>query len=168
MEDFLQQIEKALNNNLYYLALYSCLALPDICAALSDPDGKTTGEKYRVWYDKNIVGQHVITSHQCYKLRCSNLHQGHSQDPSMNLDRIMFISPEYYNLTHNVFKNINFLDQNIKCIDLVNFCMQIVKSVRIWFNANSIIEPIKTNYSKFLKLYPDGFLPFFSGIPIIA
>ena len=34
MHDLLEQIEKALECNLYYLALQSTLALPDICGAL--------------------------------------------------------------------------------------------------------------------------------------
>ena len=42
MEELINQIKIALDNNLYYLSLQATLSLPDICASLQSKDGKTT------------------------------------------------------------------------------------------------------------------------------
>ena len=52
MEELLIQIELALQYNLYYLALQSTLTLPDICSALIDTKGETSGAKYASWCSK--------------------------------------------------------------------------------------------------------------------
>ena len=52
MEVITQEIERALDAGLYYLALVCTLTLPDICAALESPTGDTSGksgEKYKKW-----------------------------------------------------------------------------------------------------------------------
>ena len=49
MRDLLEQIERGLDQNLYYLALFSALSLPDICGAV-DSVGlltRTTGRLNR-------------------------------------------------------------------------------------------------------------------------
>ena len=51
MNDFLEQILKALDCNLYYLALQSTLSLPDICSALISPNGMTSCSQYINWYN---------------------------------------------------------------------------------------------------------------------
>lgn len=55
MRDLLQQIESGLQNNLYYLSLFATLSVPDMCAALSSPDGRTDGTKYAAWFDKYVA-----------------------------------------------------------------------------------------------------------------
>ena len=51
MEDFLCQIEAALKNNLYYLALRCTLTLPDICGSLIAIDGEAKRYRYISWHD---------------------------------------------------------------------------------------------------------------------
>lgn len=64
MHDLLEQIEKALECNLYYLALQSTLALPDICGALESENGQANRTKYINWYNtyakEDRVNQHLI------------------------------------------------------------------------------------------------------------
>jgi hypothetical protein len=45
MELLLEQIEKGLNANLYYLSLFVALCIPDICGALEPENGRADGEK---------------------------------------------------------------------------------------------------------------------------
>ncbi len=56
MQDFLDQIRAANQANLFYVALMSALALPDICGALESPDGRATAQRRRanrdsVWWE---------------------------------------------------------------------------------------------------------------------
>lgn len=55
MRDLLEQIRKGLDVNLYYLALYVTLTLPDICAALESDNGRTDGEKYKKWFERYVA-----------------------------------------------------------------------------------------------------------------
>lgn len=63
MEDITDQINRALNANLYYLALFVSISLPDICGATESSDGKSTGAKYIAWFDKyvapNVMGNYL-------------------------------------------------------------------------------------------------------------
>ena len=55
MNDFLLQIREGLNKNLYLLSLFSALAIPDICGAMSSENGEANAEKYKAWFDKYIA-----------------------------------------------------------------------------------------------------------------
>jgi hypothetical protein len=54
IEDLNLEIEKALEARLFYLALLLTLTLPDICAALEQPDGRSGKKSYEEWYNRNI------------------------------------------------------------------------------------------------------------------
>ena len=47
MDILLDEIEKALNEEMYLVALQATLALPDICGALEAEDGKATMKMQR-------------------------------------------------------------------------------------------------------------------------
>jgi hypothetical protein len=55
MKDLIQQIRAANRNGLYYVALFTALALPDICGGLEAPDGLATRARYIAWFDKNVA-----------------------------------------------------------------------------------------------------------------
>lgn len=61
MRNVLDQIEQAVEGNLYYLALFVTLAIPDICGALDSDDGRATGAKYVAWFDKHVRAQFLET-----------------------------------------------------------------------------------------------------------
>ena len=48
MRDFLAQIKMGLDQNLYFLSLFSALAIPDICGAIGSENGEASAEKYKV------------------------------------------------------------------------------------------------------------------------
>ena len=56
MRDMLEQIERGLETNLYYLSLFACLAISDICGAIDAEDGEASGPRYVAWYDKGSIG----------------------------------------------------------------------------------------------------------------
>jgi hypothetical protein len=77
IEALLQEIEKALAVELYYLALLLTLTLPDICVALEQPDGRTDGKKmYKAWYKANVhdVIGGALTPDEAYELRSTVVH----------------------------------------------------------------------------------------------
>ncbi len=75
MDFILNQIERALDKNLHYLAVASALTLPDLCGALEAEDGIARPAHYKTWYDKWLAPKYdVITSQDLYMLRCGVLH----------------------------------------------------------------------------------------------
>ena len=59
MRDFLVQIRKGLDVNLYLLAIFSALAIPDICGAMGSENGEASAEKYKTWFDKIILLRNI-------------------------------------------------------------------------------------------------------------
>lgn len=51
---FVHDIRKALENELYFVALSSALTLPDICGKVAYPDERSSRKRYILWYDEEI------------------------------------------------------------------------------------------------------------------
>jgi hypothetical protein len=166
MRDLLQQIDLALGARLYYLALISALAVPDMCAALESPDGRTTGARYADWFDKYVGPRYLseVDGRFCYQfLRCSLLHEGstiHSKGP---FARFLFQEP---NPEMNIFHNCVIGD--VLTIDVRIFCRDIIAGALQWLTANESTPTFQANFPKFIRRYPNGLAPYFLGAPIIG
>lgn len=164
MEDFLQQIEKALSYNLYYIALQSTLTLPDICGALQSTDGTATKAKYVDWYNTYFLKKTFLSANDCYYFRCSNIHQGKTVHKNSTYSRILFVEPSEKNsivLNNNIINGALNIDVNI-------FCTDMIASVRNWLTLVKNDETFQENYSSFIKRYPNGLPPYIVGVPIIS
>ncbi len=89
VKQLINEINLALDNNLYLVALNTALTLPDICGKAEYPNEKSSKKRYINWYD-NHIGRYEINpeNEKCginmpylsgkivYSLRCSLLHQG--------------------------------------------------------------------------------------------
>ncbi len=86
LEKLIFDINKALENDLLFVALSAALTLPDICGRVAYPDIKGTKERYIKWYDEHIGKYEKSPDHTdnmaylsgalVYQLRCSVLHSG--------------------------------------------------------------------------------------------
>ncbi len=88
VDKIIEEINIALDNDLYFVALNSVLTLPDICGKAEYPSEKTS-DRYKHWYQKYIgeyeqepeekmrdSGFPYLSGDVVYDLRCSLLHQG--------------------------------------------------------------------------------------------
>lgn len=88
IDKLVKEINIALDNELYLVALNTALILPDICGRAEYPDKKSS-ERYKQWYQENIgqyeqapedkennTGFPYLSADVVYQLRCSLLHQG--------------------------------------------------------------------------------------------
>ena len=123
MKYLLEQIRKALCVNLYYVSLFTSLAIPDICGAIGSANGKASDTKYKNWVDKYVAHKYfgMLTGEDCYYFRCSLLHQGSSQNPKSTYKRILFVEPS---ASTNVF-HCNILNDALN-IDVRIFCEDII------------------------------------------
>jgi len=183
MRDLLEQIERGLTANVYYLSLFAALAMPDICGAIDSADGEATGPGYIAWYDKWVGPRFVesaqaliptgvnfpveienpLTGDACYRFRCSLLHQGTTQHPRSPFARILFIEPG----TRGIEIHHTTLNDAL-CIDLRHFCAEVVAGVRMWLAEVEGSPQFRANYDRFIRLYPDGLPPYFSGLPVVG
>src|SRR5436305_15335491 len=90
----LQDIERALDAGLFYLAIIVCLMLPDKCAALESEDGRTNPNRYKAWYTKHAKAQAGgVDPDECYSLRCGMTHQSKMQIKKGVANRVVFTIP---------------------------------------------------------------------------
>ncbi len=170
MQELLRQIEAALNANLFYLALFVSLSLPDICAGIDSPDGTTSGAKYGAWFDTYVApkyqrrGNQILSGEDCYRFRCSLLHQGSSQHRKSSYSRVLFVEPSL----NDVVMHCNVFDGTVLNLDVRIFCTDLIKSVEEWLNQVENTQQYQTNYDKFMRRYPQGLPPYIVGVPVIS
>lgn len=168
MNDLLDQIDRATAGGLYYVALLSALALPDMAAALEDPDGRTDGVRYAGWFDANAADRFrgMLSGVECYRFRCSLLHEGSTSHPA-GLARVLFVEPGAS--LHVFHLNVMFQgDDKALNVDVRIFCDDLVGATREWFAANERAEPVRTNLEKFVRRHPEGLAPYIVGVPVIG
>lgn len=165
MRDLLAQIGTALQANLYYLALFAALAIPDICGALESEDGIATRDKYAAWFDRCVAPRYrgTLTGQDCWFFRCSLLHQGTSQNPRSTYARILFVEPT---ATTNVFHN-NVINDGLN-IDVRIFCADMVAGAEDWLRQHEHTENYRNNYDRFMRRHPQGLSPYIVGVPVIS
>lgn len=165
MEFLLTEIESALDAGLYYMALQSTLTLPDICSTLESPKGETTGAQYIAWYNTHAKepGCAAMTGEVCWRLRCSYLHEGNTQNPRSPFSRILFsVTDHRHVILHNIIVD------DVMNVDLVIFCRNVISSVRKWEAKMKDNPTFLNNYKKLIKTHPMGLAPYITGIPIIT
>lgn len=165
MQNLLDQIQKGLEANLYYLSLFAALSLPDICGAIDSKDGKATSKKYNKWFDEYVAPKYrgSLTGEDCYRFRCSLLHQGSSQHPKSTYSRVLFVEPT---ATTNVFHN-NVMNDALN-IDVRIFCNDMIEGAKEWLQKVEKTDLYKENYNKFMKRHPRGLKPYIVDVPVIG
>lgn len=165
MRDFLAQIKKGLDENLYFLSLFSALAIPDLCGAMGSNNGKASAKKYKTWFNKYVAPKYntFLSGDDCYYFRCSLLHQGSSQHNRSNYKRVLFVEPS---TTTNIFHN-NVM-KNALNIDVKIFCKDLISGAEKWLKENENTDLYKKNCDKFMRRYPNGLPPYIVGVPVIS
>lgn len=166
MEELLDQIEKSCKIGHFYLTLFCCLALPDICGAISSPDGIAKGERYKNWFDTYIAPAYEgnFDGSNCYAFRCSALHQGRAEHKNLGYTRIIFLVPSQTNPScmHN-----NVMNDALN-LDVAEFCQDIVGAVRTWMHCEASNPDFQRNMASFLKRHIGGLPPYIIGADVFS
>ncbi|MDI6742890.1 MAG: hypothetical protein QMD11_09125 [Smithella sp.] len=166
MKEFLEQIRETLDSGQFYLALFCCLALPDICGAISSEDGLASGSKYKAWFDRYVSPKYNgnLDGSNCYAFRCAALHQGRAEHNNLGYRRILFIDPVS---SPEIQMHNNILNDALN-LDVRLFCADILESVQQWIKESSNNEVFKRNYSVFLQRHEGGLPPYISGVDVFS
>ncbi len=147
----LNQIEKCLQADLYYVAIMTSLVIPDIGGAVDSANGKTDQKKYVNWFDKYAkrayMGKVGLSGGQCYYLRCSMLHQGITEHKKI---KARFVSFESLNIPPNFIS----IDTNKEVmIEPKNFCNSMIYAAYNWLEDVHNSDLFKKNMNSFMSLY---------------
>lgn len=93
IQRIIDEINIALENQLYLLALSAALTLPDVCGKAEYPNDRTTA-RYKKWYS-NYVKDGNIPEEQVYKLRCSLLHEGNTDVEIKDNTRFILMTNQF-------------------------------------------------------------------------
>ncbi len=74
-ELYFNEMDRCLSAGCYFALLHVIFALPDVCAALESPHGRTSGDSYQDWC-RRYLNEPLLSPYEFYKLRCALLHQG--------------------------------------------------------------------------------------------
>ncbi len=176
MELLLEQIEKGLDANLYYLSLFVALCIPDICGAIESENSEANRDKYLKWIEEYLIkarpekyGRQLSAEH-IYYFRCALLHQGRTKhDQKIEYKRILFVEPGIktgIDSIHCCIVGSSGQDKSL-LINLIQFCTDIITGVKLWQKNNLTNQDYLKNYERLIKRYPNGVSPIF-GCPIIG
>jgi hypothetical protein len=164
IEALAREIEKAISAELFYLALLLTLTLPDICAALEQPDGRANKKFYIDWYNKNIF-QKIggLTAEEARELRNTVVHQSHAMaSKKRKYTRIIFTMPTTQYTIDSMILN------DAMTFNVDAFCKRWLKCVRDWIDISKSDSNVQVNLPWLLQIRPSGLPPYIVGQPIIA
>ena len=169
MDVILKQIDRALDRGFHYLAVVSALTLPDICAALESPDGRTTRERYKAWYNSWVKNKYpMISDDDFYRLRCGVVHQGILGPQGMQYSRIVFTLPGHARMHACISRDNAGVIESALQLDAISFCRDLMESVNEWYAAKQNDANVQKNLPRLLQFRPNGLPPHFVGLPVIA
>ena len=159
----LTQIRAAAAVDLHLIALGMAVALPDICAALIDPDGRTSAKQFKEWCSNNLNGKefNFVTPDDLYSMRCGVLHQGRYGDLKHNVARVIFVLPG-----RATFTNCRANDAYIYSVS--EFCNNICDCAENWYKSNAESPIVNSNIKRMMQYYDNGLPQYIAGITVIA
>lgn len=160
----LNEINKAAAGGFPFLAIAMTVALPDICASLASPDGRSNIERYKEWCKNNLDQKNFsfVTADDLWSMRCGVLHNGRFGDLKHNVARVIFALPG----PSGTFVNCQMNDAYIYSV--VDFCKNFADAAYRWFENNKSNETIKANLPRLMQYRPGGMPPYIVGPTVLA
>ena len=171
MRELLDQVLRAADARLYYLALFGALAVPDVCASMESADGLTNASRYISWFDSHVAPAYTVgpdrqpslTGEDAYGVRCSMLHQSRTRPHRGAYSRVVFVEPGHHGLVmHN-----NVMGDALN-LDISLFCRDVVTAASDWLVNAERTRTYQANYPHFLQRYPEGIAPYIVGVPVLS
>jgi hypothetical protein len=162
MDRLFQEIVIAVNHGLYFVALIATLSVPDMCAGLERPDGRTTGPLYISWFDRWVAPRYggTFIGTDCYGLRCSLLHEGRALPHQGLYTRAIFVEPSPIGVFHN-----NVLNDALN-LDIPIFCRDVIEGSGQWLATVQGTPAFEANLEAFFSRHAAGLPPYIVGVPV--
>jgi hypothetical protein len=160
----LNEINKAAEGGLPFLAVAMTVALPDICVSLASQDGRTNGKAYKAWCEENLPQDKFsfVTPDDLWSMRCGVLHNGRFGDMKHNVGRVIFALP------NSGFTIVNSQFNDAYVYSVVDFCRLFTEAVYHWFEANREDTTVNANLPRLMQYRPGGMPPYIVGPTVLA
>jgi hypothetical protein len=172
LELILQDIGKAIDAKLPYLAIAVSLSIPDICAAMECEPGKiwVNKVKYEAWCDANLIPKFThITAQDCYRMRCGVIHQGNFGRSDDRYDRIAFTVPGMgVSMMETIFKDNGGVKETILSLDAKTFCQIMNDCAKAWEISKKSDANVTINMNNLIRFRPEGFPPQLVDVHLIG
>ena len=185
LRSILDEIEKALAAEQFYLAIAVTLSIPDICSSLEfDPEKPSWANRrtYVAWCLRNVDSRFKnLTGDDLYNLRGGIVHRGSFEHQKSRFARIMFLGPKSAFKAHDTLmagmQNVTIagktskelrLDGDVLLMGVVPFCRAIMDAARDWVIAKADDPIVRANLPLLVRYRPEGLPPFSIGIPTVA
>lgn len=163
----IREIDKCLDQRLYYAAINLSLTIPDICSTLGNNDLRTNPARYEAWGDEYVLPYIPnMTGKVLYMLRCGVSHNArfwHRDLHHRGYNRAIFSLPDGRG---NTFVGSGINDAFFT--DAEHFCRVMVRGVENWYRENIKNPNTGSNCELMLRYRPNGFSPYISGMPVIG
>ena len=160
----LEDIGRALDAGVWLGALITALMVPDICAALEQADGRTSGARYRAWYERYLSSAYPrLTADDCYSLRCGVAHQGRMGHQNSQYGRVIFTLPN-----KSKTKILGAIVNDYLSLDLITFCEDFAAAVKTWHDEMGEDPIVISNSTLIVQYRPNGLAPYIVGLPMLA
>lgn len=172
IEYVLEDIRRAHEAGLYYVAVAVALSLPDVCAALEDDPHKPSkvGERYIRWFNANAADAFkLLDAESCYRLRCGVLHEAKSQHRKLKYDRVLFLPPgSPFSGTEVITSHNMRVDESALTLGTDHFCFSMIETVLTWYEFNKESPNVIANMPNLVRYRPEGLSPHIVGVPLIG
>lgn len=161
-----EEIRKANQAGLSHAALALTLTIPDICAALISPKGKSNGDSYAAWFDDHLVGyKGRLSGKDLYSIRSGILHEARSDRPHMQWERVVFGTGKgSHGGSIKGVKCNGVLLPDTFVINVARFSEEMITAAETWFLARRENVHVARN-SAFVVRYRENIMaPAFGGI----
>lgn len=161
MEDVLDEVDRALQAGLFYLALAGALTVPDLCAVAETPELGVRA-RYERWWDEHLGQEYaqMAGGAVAYQLRCAVLHEGSYQLRSGGFSRVIFLEPG-----GSIQGHLNIVNDAL-WLDLPTLVRDILVAGRTW--RSGVTEEVESRLERHVRRHPNGLAPYIVGCPVIA
>ncbi len=159
MEELIESLKKATNQENWHASLFIALSLPDICGKLEYPN-ESVGNRFKKWFNSYLQDSYIkkvgsqkeevtfLNASDCYALRCALLHEGSddigTQRAKEVLNKFVFSTTMPHLLLHN---------NRTLVLNVEEFCKEMYSAVTKWFKeTNSKVEILTIHTSISLNL----------------
>jgi hypothetical protein len=156
LETLVAEIMECLKGRQWYAGLVLTLMLPDVCAALEAPNGKSNSDRYKAWFDTWLQRKlPLLSADDLYFLRCGVSHEAKFKHDKMKYKQVFFT----LRLKNGFWTHMNE-HQDALNLDLCIFCQDVIDSVEVWYEQNKDNRTVKKNLRHLVQFYPLGMLDF--------
>lgn len=165
MRKFTEEIERALDADLHYVALIGALTLPAIAAALEATSGMPNSDSYRSWCERWFLEEYPeIASHDLYMLRCGvDAHLPTGFIGQRPYERLLFTLPT----VSGISVHCSILGGAL-VLDLKTFCRDLIQAFDAWYGEMGTDPVVQKNMPRIMQYRNKGMAPYITGVPLLA